>query len=539
MQNDFKPSSREIFKPSNLQLFKGVDILKLKLIAVAVTLTLPMVASAETNDEMKNEIELLKAQVNQLSILIKQKSTAPESAASVDPAEFNQLRTKVDSLLDDKEVTGFNGLRITGGIDPTYIYNQAKGTSSFAFLNNAASINGSGEVFAYDNSTWGLAYLDIQKEMEGGTKMRLTLMPSKSAGSAFNWGNIVHEAYASIPLSDSKTRLLVGQFADVSGYQPWLNTYIGANSIYSNQLFPGYGEYFITKNLLFDFTNPYFYTGIGVDLVRGPWETRLYLANFNSARNDINGCPAATQTSDTNITSPTTFPQTTVTGSNLACPSTSRNTAPTFIYNATYAKDEYWGFEFTGYEGVIANPMYITNNALPANSQLDQFEIDANFTRAEFNGNVQFTVGQQKDAAYNGGKAEWWGVSTLLSQRVLPKLTLAARVDYLNNHKNGGGTYATATAVPSSLDNGGSVTYLGDFYNGFGPGDPNAPGYDANKGADRSSLTLSSTYRLTSHVAFRGEIRYDHATTPSFYNWSNQTFSNSNQLYGLQTVVNF
>jgi hypothetical protein len=89
------------------------------------------------------------------------------------------------------------------------------------------------------------------------------------------------------------------------------------------------------------------------------------------------------------------------------------------------------------------------------------------------------------------------------------------------------------------LDNGGAVTYLGDFYNGFGPGDPNAPGYDPSEGANRSSLTLSSTYRLTTNVALRGEIRYDHATTPSFYNWNYQSFSNSNQIYGLQTVVNF
>jgi hypothetical protein len=457
--------------------------------------------------------------------LVTQKSSAPESAASVDPADFNQLRTKVDGMLDDKEAAGFNGLRVHGGIDPTYIFNQAKGTSSFSFLNNAFSNNGSGEVFSYDNSTWGLAYLDIQKEMEGGTKMRITLMPSKSAGSAYNWGNLVHEAYASIPLADAQTRLLVGQMSDVSGYQPWLNTYVGANSIYSNQLFPSYGEYFITKNLLFDFSAAYFYTGVGLDLIRGPWETKLILANFNASRIDVNSCPAATQSSTTGAE---TVPNITVTGASISCPGINRNNVPSFIYNATYAKDEYWGFEFTGYEAIATN---FNNPTLAASGRLDQFEIDANYTRAEFNGNVQVTVGQQKDSAYNGGNAEWWGISTLFAQRVLPKLTLAARVDYMNNHKNGGGTFATATAIPSSLDNGGAVTYIGDFYNGFGPGDPNAPGYDASEGANRSSLTLSSTYRLNPNVAFRGEIRFDHATTPSFYNW--------NQIYGLQTVVNF
>ena len=516
---------------------------KIKKIVLAMALALPMVASAETNDELKSEIDLLKAQINELRAMVKQQAAAPAPVeatapvATVDPADFSQLQTTVEGLIDDKEVTGHKNLRISGGIDPTYIYNRAKGTSSFAFLNNAGSINGSGEVFGYDNSTWGMAYLDFQKEMEGGTKMRITLAPSKSAGSAFNWGNIVHEAYASIPLSDAQTRLMVGQFADVSGYQPWLNTYIGANSISSNQLFPGYGEYFITKNLLFDFTNPYFYTGVGLDMTRGPWETKLYLANFNSARNDVNGCPAATQSSVTDPT--TTTPTTTVTGSNVSCPSTSRNIHPTIIYNATFAKEEFWGFEFTGYEGVVANPMYLANPALAANTRLDQFEIDGNYTRAEFNGNIQLTIGQQQNAAYNGGNAHWWGFSTLLSQRVMPQLTLAARLDYLANHANGGGTYATADAIPSTIDNGGSVTYLGDFYNGFGPGDPNAPGYDANKGADRSSLSLSSTYRWSPNVAFRGEWRFDHATTPSFYYWNTQSFGHSNQLLGLQTVVNF
>ena len=502
-------------------------MLKLKKIAVAVALALPMVAGAQTNEELKSEIDLLKAQVNELRAMIKQQGAAPastsapttESADTVDRADFNQVQAKVEGMVDDKEAAGFKGLRITGGIDPTYLFNRAKGTSSFAFLNNGGSINGSGEVFAYDNSTYGLAYLDFQKEMEGGTKMRMTLAPSKSAGSAYNWGNIVHEAYASIPLSDAQTRLLVGQFADVSGYQPWLNTYIGANSIYSNQLFPGYGEYFITKNLLFDFTNPYFYTGVGLDLTSGPWETKLFLANFDSARNDVNGCPAAAG------------------AGNISCPSTSRNLHPTIIYNATYAKEEFWGFEFTGYEGVVANPLAAVNN-VAANTRLDQFEIDANYTRAEFNGNIQFTVGQQKDAAYNGGNAQWWGFSTLLTQRILPKLTLAARFDYIDNHKNGGGTFATAAAIPSTIDNTAS-NYLGDFYNGFGPGDPNAAGYDPTKGANRASVAFSSTYRLTPNVAFRAELRYDHATTPSFYYYNDQTFHNSNEVLGLQTIVNF
>ena len=47
-------------------------MLTLKKIAVAVTLAFPMVAGAQTNAELQSEIELLKAQVNELKSMIKQ-----------------------------------------------------------------------------------------------------------------------------------------------------------------------------------------------------------------------------------------------------------------------------------------------------------------------------------------------------------------------------------------------------------------------------------------------------------------------------------
>jgi hypothetical protein len=510
-------------------------MLKLKTMAVAVTLALPMLANAQTNAELKSEIDLLKAQINELKAMVQhQAATAPAAAPAagdaVDPAEFAAVRTKVDALVDDKETAGFKGLRIYAGLDPTYIYNRAKNSSSFAFLNNSAPINGSNEVFGYDNSTYGMAYVDFQKEMEGGTKLRLTLAPSKSTGSQYNFGNIVHEAYASIPLGgDPATRLMVGQIADISGYQPWLNTYVGANNIVSNQLFPGFGEYFITKNLLFDFTAATFFTGAGLDILRGSWEWKFIAGNFNSARNDVNACPA----NDLSINSDGTVNQ--ITTGTIACdPRPVRS--PTFIYNAYYYINEFSGFEFTGYEGKVTN--WVQGGA----SRLDSFEIDANYTRGDFNGNLQYTIGRQKNAALgpNGGDAQWWGLSALAAQRVTPALTLAARVDYLNNEKNGGGTINVGNLLPLPLDQQGFVSqYVGDFYNGFGAGDPNAAGWDANKGANRTSLAFSATYRLTPNVAFRGEIRHDHATTPSFYFFNDQSFRKSNDVFGLQTVVNF
>ena len=428
------------------------------------------------------------------------------SAEAVDPGAFNQLSIKVDAMQDSMDTAGLTGLRISAGIDPVYMYNRDKGTGTFKFLNNLAPINGMPDSYSYDNSYFGMAYIDVQKQMDDGTKMRITLAPSKSTASGYNLGNIVHEATASIPLGgDPSTRLIVGQMPDVSGYQPFVNTFGGANSIYDNQLYYGFPEYFITKNLQFDFTAATFYTGAGVDITRGPWETKLILANFNSASNDCTGpCGYAAKTS------------------------------PTFIYNATYAKEEYWGYEFTGYEGRVAN--WTAGGA----SRLDQIEVDAWWTRADFNANLQYTLGRQKDAAMNGGDAGWWGLSSLVSERVTERLTFAGRLDYLNNQKNGGGTfnvYDTNNASPNaSLAATGVV---GDGVNGFGAGDPTAPGYDPNKGANRTAISVSATYRLSQYVALRGEVRHDIATTAAFYNFTDGTFKKTNDTVGLQTIVNF
>jgi hypothetical protein len=436
---------------------------------------------------------------------------AAAQADTVSPAEFDQLSIKVDAIQDSMATAGMTGLRISGGIDPVYMYNKDKGTGSFMFLNNFTDLYGagaySGETYSYDNSYFGVAYLDIQKQMDDGTKMRLTLMPSKSAGSGYNFGNIVHEASASVPLGDPATRLIVGQMPDVSGYQPFVNTFAGANSLYSNMLYYGFPEYFITKNLQFDFTAATFYTGAGLDITSGPWETKLILANFNSARND---CPA------------------TASGAGGGgCLGASKS--PTFIYNATYAKAEYWGYEFTGYEGKVSNWTW------GGVSRLDQIEVDAWWTRADFNTNLQYTIGRQKDGAMipdpvtsNPRDASWWGISWLVSEKLTERFTLAGRLDYLNNQKNGGGTF-------NVYDTSGAGT--GDNINGFGPG--GGPNADPNKGANRTAISVSATYRLSQYVALRGEVRHDIATTDAFYNFKDGTFQKTNDTVGLQTIVNF
>ena len=87
-------------------------------------------------------------------------------------------------------------------------------------------------------------------------------------------------------------------------------------------------------------------------------------------------------------------------------------------------QDEFWGFEFTGYAAQVQN---FTTLKL---GRLDQFEIDGNYTRGDFNGNLQMTVGQMANGAFNGQDASWWGVSALASEKLNTQWTLAGRADF-------------------------------------------------------------------------------------------------------------
>ena len=483
--------------------------MKLRMSVIAVALAFPLWAQAQTADQFQQQIDQLKTQIKELQELVKGKGVAAtvqeqEAPPAVDLEDFNRIKTKVEAMEDQAITNGTKGLRISGGIDPVYMYNQAQGSSSFSFGNNS-NPNG----FSYDDSSFGLAYIDFQKEMEGGTKLRLTLMPTKSAGagaqyqpitSSSNGSSIIHEASASIPLTDAQNRLLVGQIVDVSGYEPVYNTYAGANNITSNQLYPGYAEYFITKNMLYDFTAATTYTGAGLDLIRdnGYWEFKFWLANLNSARN---------------------YTSNIVSNNNIISVVSNTQQTPAFIYNVTYAEQEFWGYEFTGYHAMVYNAKNVNYG------WLDQFEIDGNYTRGTFNGNLQFTAGQLQNAGTNGGNLNWWGISALAAQNITPRLNLAARVDYLYNQDNGGGTWLTAGG-------GGN-----DPLNGVGTaGDGSS---DGNTGANRTALSVAATYRLNPNVAFRGEVRHDMSSVNSFLNFSDGSYQQYNNTVAVQTIVNF
>ena len=177
--------------------------------------------------------------------------------------DLNRVATKTETLADILEDQGFRGLRISGQMDPTYLYNRAQGRGGFQFLSPLSE-----DGYHYDNSLFGMALLDVQKEFESGMRVHITLAPNRGAGSAVDGGrSIVHEASVMIPLGDAQTRLLAGQIPSWSGYESMLPA--------QNKL--------ITHNLLFDFTQPRVYTGAGGQWSVGAWDLKGLLANLDSS----------------------------------------------------------------------------------------------------------------------------------------------------------------------------------------------------------------------------------------------------------------
>jgi hypothetical protein len=469
--------------------------LKLSVLAIALTFggSLPAYA-ADTADEMRQRIEQLESQVKRLEALVekslgKTEAAAPASANSEEQrVDFNRIQVKVEGMEDQREAQGFKDLKISGMIDPTYIYNITRDSSGFNFLGNFDGRSAT-DTFAFDNSFFGQALIQFDKELDGGSKLKLVLVPHKSVGSGYNLSSIVHEANVSVPLIDSKTRLMAGQFSDWSGYEYYFGN--------QNKL--------ITHNLLFDFAAPFFYTGAGMEFIRDQWDVKTLLANMNQ----------------------------------VSYPDGEKN--PILTYRVDYAKGEYNGFGFAGQHGKQLG------------KRIDMFEVDGYFIRGDLTWQGEIATGQWKNSAYNGGDASWTGFSNLLAYKVTPRLEGIARLDYLKNDKNGGGTIgtvlncvdaaATNPLAPATCDpTVATQLAAGDYRNGFGPtaADATSLGADpAIKGANRTTLSLGLSYALMPSVMFKAEYRIDRANIPVFYNVKDGSYKSENQLLGSSIVVSF
>lgn len=439
-----------------------------QILVAALAAALPWTVSyAQSSTDMQKELDALKAQVKALKEMVE--AANARHAAAVDPEEFNRIKIKVESAEDSTIASGFKGLKISGMVDPTYIYNKRAGDAGFIFLNNFDGRGNSGTVldgydgFSYDNSYFGQAMLDVQKETDDGSKWRLTLAPHKSANSGYNFGSIVHEASVSIPLSDSKTRLLAGQIPDWSGYEySWAHL---------NPL--------VTHNLLFDFTVPSYYTGVGMEISEGKWLGKFLVGSIDGAR----GRGART---------------------------------PGITYRVDYSKGEFSGFGFAGQHSRNTN-------------KFDLFEVDGYYIRGDWTLQGQLGLGRMKDVAIYGGDVQWWGLSALVGYKVTPRLQLLTRMDYINNHKNGGGVYGSY-----GWENGDMVSerFL-DPRNGFGEV------RSGGNGANRYAITGGLNYLYSENTTLKFEVRYDGANAPMFFDASKGTYHKGNWLLGGAVVLKF
>jgi hypothetical protein len=446
-------------------------------LALAVMTAFPGIALAQSNAELLNELKALRDRVGQLE----QKLKATEAAKPADgqwgmtpdqAKELTRITVKAEATEDSLEAAGFKGLKISGQMDPTYIYNKAQGRAGFQFLNDVGD-----DGYNYDNSYFGMALLDFQKEMEGGTRWRLTLAPSRGVGSVVDGQSIVHEASVSVPLGDLQTRLIAGQIPDWSGYeylQPTLNK-------------------LITHNLLFDLTLPTAYTGVGLELTRGKWLIKGVVANMNASKN------AASEK------------------------------APVLAYRVDYAKGEYQGFGLAGVHGKAANLV----NGGP-NTSLNLFEVDGYFIRGDVTVQGQVSVGGQKNAAITADsvsgdlrKSSWWGLSTLAAYKITPRLEGVARFDYIKNKKNGGGLLGYGADSRNGIGPDATLDCATAYVAG------------CDEGVNRTALALGMSYLYNLNTTFKAEYRMDRANKEVFEDVKNGGFKKSNHLLGASMVLSF
>jgi hypothetical protein len=456
---------------------------------LALALASAFPAFAQSNDEVLRELRALRERVTELERQLKQGPTdkaapgqwgmTPEQAR-----ELNRIGVKAEALEDARDASGLRLLKISGYMDPTFIYNRNQDRAGFQFL-NAVGDDG----YNYDNSYFGAAVIDFQKEMESGTRWRLTLAPNRGVGAVFDGQSPVHEASVSVPMGDLQTRFIAGQIPDWSGYeylQPTLNK-------------------LITHNMLFDFTLPTAYTGAGMELVRGKWIVKGMVANMNASRK------------------------------------TSGNKTPVVAYRVDYARGEFQGFGLAGVHGKAAN----FADATGKDSALNLFEVDGYFIRGDWTVQGQASVGKHKAAAIVpdpvSGElrdASWWGLSALAAYKFTPRFEGTARIDHVNNKKNGGGLLGyTGYWDPA---NGG----LSDNRNGIGV-DPtldcvtDATIAECNTGANRTALTFGLSYLFDLNTTFKVEYRLDRANLPVFANVKDGTFRKSNSMLGASVLVSF
>ena len=523
-----------------------------KLICLLVAGSLPGFAMADaTSDQIKalqEELHALQKEVKQLraEVATRPKAAAtaaapvapvaaPVAAAPVDVSspDYGKARAtltnddvtamkqqianqqlKVDSLEDAANTGPLAGLSVTGYIDPTYVYNRAQNSSSFLFANHE-------NVYTYYNSTFGDLYLDIKKTFGVGPmapSAEVTLMPNRGNGITLLQNshgeignNILNTAVVNVPMTAEAT-FVAGLIPSFGGYEVQQ----------SNQMLT------LTHNLLYDFSDPGAYVGIGANYTKGNWASKVFLGNEQYR----------------------TFGSVTQTGVNaLGDPITTSNKVPTFTARTDYtwssALDIGGSFNIgrqtlpSAFNAATNTTAFGVGGQAPSAYGTFLFgEVDLTYTLADVQYNAEVDYGQQDHAAFNGGQAQWYGISLLAHRKFnidgIGRMGATLRYDYLGDSKNGGGGGGIA------LNSNGM-----DTANGFGIGADCLANSQANgglgfecKGANRQDVALDLLFYPTQQIQVKVEYRHDWANNRVFLR-NDGSYGKSNDLLATQFIYSF
>jgi hypothetical protein len=443
-----------------------------KLCVIAVASLFPVASAlAQTSADTRKEIDALKAQLQLLQEKLEALSAATGEGSPLSQ-QVNRLEQKIDLSQTTSEASGFSGMKINGVTEAAYKYNDFDKKHDFSA--------GSG----YNVGEFGM--VQITKESQDGEVIdwTLRLLPGGAP--------LVHEASLSIPLN-KENRIIAGLIPDFQGYE---FAFANANSTLGNQ--------FITHNALYDLAGATVYTGLGMShtFQAGKYAFKWLVGNVDKGGDD----------------SSISYGTDPATGLPLAAAPTNASTVA-LAYRLDYYPDDATYIGLSGLHG-------------SSNRSFNIMAVDAGYTRGDWQYNGQVTVGEMLRAAANGGKARWAGVSGFVGYKIVPRLQLLARADYIQNRANGGGTY---------YDNGGT------FGNGLGPELNTAGefalddlGY-ATTGANLTRLTFGTNYQINANTQWKTEYRLDQSSGYNFVTTDadTTTYSKTKTSWGTSLVLSF
>ncbi len=315
--------------------------------------------------------------------------------------------------------------------------------------------------YSYDSAS-GAHVFAARDGLGGAGNGMIELTKETEDGEGVNWtlrltpgaGSLVQEATVSTAVIPG-IRAYGGLIPDFQGYE--------ALFAHQNLMF--------SHNALYDFAGPATYTGMGLThQLSKDLALKWMVGNIDSA-NDVDA----------------------TTGDSLK-PSVG------LAYRFDLTLSEY---AYLGFSGAHSG----------ATRSFDVVALDGGYTRGDWQLNGQVTLGQLKDGAYAGGDASWTGLSGLVGFKMTPRLQLLARADYLENRKNGGGTYVY-NYLGNTLDALGTGATAGT---GLGPELDSAGAVtDPTVGANLTRLSLGTNYLLNANTQWKTEIRLDKSSGYNF-----------------------